>query len=397
MKKSIFLFIAVVLLLACANEQKKIGRPVNHEIDFDYNNCVEDFDLGTLTDSVMQIIPLETTDEALIANIDKIEIRNNQIYIMDQLAKSVYVYDMNGKYLNRINKVGQGPGEYTNLSYMTITDSVVIVLDHFIGKQIEYQIPSLQFWQEERIFDKFWSTELFYLPAAGLICYLNDWGESQSGNYLLFTRKENTIDIDKQLPFEKEPFCLGISDYEYAIANNCASIIYSGNDTIYHIDNNGKAIPEYFLKIKNDRIFYTKKIENVYRDNPPGRVFGMNSINESDKYLFLNINVKIKNGTPQKKGNYSTYICLYDKQNQETVIYPHYACNSKFDNQRVFVRRIIDNKIIDWWDADIVLADKDYVFTKREFKNKTFEKQLKQVMSNITADDNPVLFIYNLK
>ncbi|MDR2423639.1 MAG: 6-bladed beta-propeller [Prevotellaceae bacterium] len=112
MKKNTFLLILVFLLPVCACEQKKTGRAVNHQIDFDYNVCINkldmgEFDLGDYTDSVMQIIPLETTNEALIAKIDHIEIRNDRIYIMDRLAKSVYVYDMTGKYLNRINKVGQ--------------------------------------------------------------------------------------------------------------------------------------------------------------------------------------------------------------------------------------------------------------------------------------------------
>ncbi|MDR2423640.1 MAG: hypothetical protein LBD59_02810 [Prevotellaceae bacterium] len=266
-----------------------------------------------------------------------------------------------------------------------------------MDKQIEYQIPSLRFLREKRIFEKFWATDVFYLPAAGLICYMNDYSNSPAGKYLLFTKKEDSEEIEKQLPFEEEPFCLGMSGYHYAVASNHASIVYDGNDTIYCVDKQGKISPEYFVNIKNDRIVYGSRVETVFRDNPPGRVFGIESINESDKYLFLKIKVNTKNDKPLQKGHYGAYICMYDKQSRETIIYPHYACNSKFDNQAVFVHRIIDNKIIDWRDADIVLADKNYVFTKREFKNKTFEKQMKQLMSNLKEDDNPVLFIYNLK
>ena len=200
--------------------------------------------MGTLTDTVVQIVPLETTDEALIANIDKIDIKNNRIYIMDRHAKSVYVYDMNGKYLNRINNIGQGPGEYAFLSYMTVTDSTVIVIDHLMEKQIEYQIPSMKFLREERIFEKLWCTEIFSMPD-GMIYYINEGGSSRVGEkYLLFGRKNNASEIYKYLPIEKAPFCLGIGGSEYAIAGNCASIIYSGNDTVYHLDEQRNIHPE---------------------------------------------------------------------------------------------------------------------------------------------------------
>jgi ATP-dependent Clp protease ATP-binding subunit ClpA len=34
---------------------------------------------------------------------------------------------------------------------------------------------------------------------------------------------------------------------------------------------------------------------------------------------------------------------------------------------------------------------------KRTFNNKAYEERLKNVLANITEDDNPVLFIYGLK
>ncbi|MDR2472501.1 MAG: 6-bladed beta-propeller [Tannerella sp.] len=400
MKKNIFLLMTAFLLTNCAGEQKKEDISDIRQIDFDYNVCINkldagEFDLGAYSDSIMQIIPLETTDEALIAEIDEIEIRNDRIYIMDQLARSVYVFDMTGKYLNRINKVGQGPGEYGFLSYMAVTDSTVIVFDHFMDKLIEYKIPTMQFLREERVSSSLIS-DMFYLPAAKSVCFMNDYCCTDAGKYLLFVRKEDTKEIDKQLPFDKEPFCLGMSGYHYAVTSDHASVIYDGNDTIYRIDDKGKARPEYFVNIKNDRVVYGEKVETVHRDNPPGRVFGISSINESDKYLFLNISVRFE-GVIQK-GHYSDYMCLYNKQSRETVIYPEYAQNSKFDNnESVLIRRIIDNKIIEWTDADIMFMGKEYAFTKRKFTNKTFEQQYKQVLSNLKEDDNPVVFIYNLK
>jgi hypothetical protein len=347
-----------------------------------------------LTDGTFSIIPLETTDDCL--KIDKIEIKNNRIYIMDELAQSVYVFDMNGKYLNKIYNRGQGPGEYVNLSYMTVTDSSVIVIDHLAGKHLEYSIPSLNYIRGKRLFDKIWTTELFYLN--GTIYYMNDWSNSSAGKFRLFSMKHNTDNYEKYLPFDEEPLSLGINGSKYAISGNEASVIYSGDDNIYRI-RDGKVFPEYEVKYNDKKVEYSSgKVENIYNDNPPGRVKGINSINESDKYLFINITLTTKKNTPLGPGNYGTYICVHNISDHSTVIYPQ-SYNSIFDDTQIAINRIINNQIISWHDAHFLL---NVLFSKEElarktFKNKAYEERLKNVLANLTEDDNPVLFIFGLK
>ena len=43
----------------------------------------------------------------------------------------------------------------------------------------------------------------------------------------------------------------------------------------------------------------------------------------------------------------------------------------------------------------MMLADKENVFERQIFVNKSFEKQLKQTLSHLRDDDNPVLFMYS--
>ncbi|MDR1224139.1 MAG: 6-bladed beta-propeller, partial [Tannerella sp.] len=138
-----FLIIISNFVWGCTNPNENLST--GKTIYFDIDKSIENFDIGAITDSTFQIIPLETTDNSLIASIGKIEIRNDRIFIMDNLARSVYIYEMDGKYWGKINATGQGPGEYAHLSYMTVTDSSVLVIDHFSEKQIEYRTSSLQY------------------------------------------------------------------------------------------------------------------------------------------------------------------------------------------------------------------------------------------------------------
>jgi hypothetical protein len=390
---SLLFYITVCLFTGCTKQNKEQQQAENI-IYFDSKKCIEDFDLKDYTDGTFKIIPLETTDNSLISTIEKIEIRNNHIYTMDRLAQSVYIFDMEGKYSGKINAIGQGPGEYVNLSYMTVTDSSVIVLDHLFGKQIEYSLSSLKFIREERIFEKIWATEIFTLP--GHIYYVNNRSDSRSGKFRLFSQENDTKNFNKYLPFEEDPLSLGINGPVYAITGNEVSIIYSGDDFIYRLKD-GKAFPEYEVKFKDKKVVYSSgKTENVFNDNPPGRVIGINAINESDKYLFIDINMTVNEDIPWGPGN-QDYTCLYNKSDHTTIVYPRYAINSLFDNEEISVRRIIDNKIINWREASTLLIQKEYLYSERTFKNKLFENHLKNILSTLKEDDNPVLFIYGLK
>jgi hypothetical protein len=303
---------------------------------------------------------------------------------------------MEGKYLNKIHSRGQGPGEYSNLSYMTVTDSSVIILDHLAEKHITYSIPFLQFIKEERIFENIYATEIFYLNET--VYYINEWSNSAAGKFRLFSIKNNTENFEKYLPFEEEPVSLGINGPVYAINGNEASLIYSGDDNIYRL-RNGKVFPEYEIRFKDKKVQYSTR-ENIADDfmsSPAGRIMGINSINESDKYLFIDISMKIKDYTPIGPGNHERYTCIVNKSDHSAIVCA-YIYDSTFDDYYL-VNRIIDNKIISWYSPDLLL---DVFYTKekmekRTFSNKDYEEQLKNVLANITEDDNPVLFIYGLK
>jgi hypothetical protein len=305
---------------------------------------------------------------------------------------------MEGKYLNKIHSRGQGPGEYSNLSYMTVTDSSVIILDHFAEKHITYSIPFLQFIKEERIFDKIWATEIFCIGET--VYYINDWSNSTAGKFRLFSRTCGSDNFEKYLPFEEEPVSLGINGPVYAINGNEASFIYSGDDNIYRLREN-KVFPEYEFKYKDKKVQYSTR-ENIVDDfmsSPPGRVMGINSINESDKYLFIDISMRIKDNTPAGPGNYGNYMCIHNKSDHSTIICADgIVYDSTFDDAYA-IRRIIDNKVIYWNDAHILLnvSYPKEELPKRTFKNKAYGERLKNVLANLTEDGNPVLFIYGLK
>jgi hypothetical protein len=361
---------------------------------FDRNESLDNFDIGNITDSMFQIIPLETNENCLISSIDKIEIQNNHIYIKDDLAKSIYIFDMTGKYTGKINAIGHGPGEYIIPSYMTVTDTSIIIVDNPGGKQIEYNLLSLLAIKEKRIFDKIWCTDDIF-TLSGQIYYINAWSESKLGKFRLFST--NGDNYNKYLPFKKEPLGLNIHGPVYSINKNQASVIYSQDDIIYKIASDNVK-PAYKVQFRDKKIeYFSEKMASVF-ENPPGLVIGIDAINESDKYLFIDVAYTINSKFPLDNGNYDIYTCLYDKLNNNKIIYPKNAAfDSKFDNEQIIVEKIIDNKIISWREASILLTQKDYLYKNVIHTNKAYKTRLNEIFSNLIEDDNPVLFIYNLK
>mgnify|MGYP000202535794 CR=1 FL=1 len=60
-----------------------------------------------------RFVKLETNESCLLGAIDQIEVFANKIYILDSYqTKSIYVFDKEGKYLNRLEGNRRGPGEF---------------------------------------------------------------------------------------------------------------------------------------------------------------------------------------------------------------------------------------------------------------------------------------------
>lgn len=60
--------------------------------------------------SYLEFVPLETRDDCLIGRIDVVKKRANRYYVLSQSL--LYIFDEDGKFLSKINNVGQGPSEY---------------------------------------------------------------------------------------------------------------------------------------------------------------------------------------------------------------------------------------------------------------------------------------------
>lgn len=101
-------FVALIVLCFCScNSSNDNGRYIDMTsfIGEEVSNDIDDIGM------TMQFIPLETNDSLLLYGNSIIKYMDAD-HIIIESGRSLYMFDGDGRFLNRIGRRGQGPGEY---------------------------------------------------------------------------------------------------------------------------------------------------------------------------------------------------------------------------------------------------------------------------------------------
>jgi len=87
-----------------------------------------------------QYIVLESADSSLMQSIRKIYIANNKIFILTWGDAQILIFDINGKFISKINKNGRGPEEYSYAVDFSISSNgdTICLFDKELAKLIYY-------------------------------------------------------------------------------------------------------------------------------------------------------------------------------------------------------------------------------------------------------------------
>lgn len=117
MKTLIITIVCAFLFISCKKHQTEYHRKNSTcNIDLSKASAPSLFDYF----SKIELISLETSDSCLIKIINGFTYSNKNFYLLDKQQKQVLVFDAKGNYRYKINKRGNGPGEYTDLSAFQI-------------------------------------------------------------------------------------------------------------------------------------------------------------------------------------------------------------------------------------------------------------------------------------
>ena len=72
-----------------------------------------------LIDSIWYV-PLETNKQSIFGGIEHLKVHNNKVYIVDNASNSVLLFGLDGKFIKKIGRTGNAPGEYINPVNITV-------------------------------------------------------------------------------------------------------------------------------------------------------------------------------------------------------------------------------------------------------------------------------------
>jgi hypothetical protein len=139
MKNLLVSIITFLFLTACSHREKR-AEAVNgdcvvipaQDINLDMSDIHNHLLLSTFVDSV-GIIPLEFDDSCILGQIKKVAIYGDNVFVIEaQRPGTVYRFDKQGNFLNRIGNRGQGPEELTELVDFSVNEEeqLVYLLDN---------------------------------------------------------------------------------------------------------------------------------------------------------------------------------------------------------------------------------------------------------------------------
>lgn len=384
-----YIVLIIILGLISCNKQstnKETSQSVE-TILIQTDRVESHYDLSPKVSQQFQIIPLETTDECIITEITQMLIQGNDIVISDKKTQRIYHFDISGKFLNFIGKLGGGPNEYSDLGAIEIIENELYLYDkgkHYI---CVYDLNG-DFKRKVSDEEYYYSESMLYLNNR--LYSITNYTQSDLGFYNLIKRDLTTNKIEGYCQFEKE-----ISDFQqywkleryFSKNNNYSLFQYSNNDVIYSIDNDS-VFPKYKI-VFSERKIPDSEIKKgarsaLYFALEKNYILGINSINDTDSLLLM------------RYSDNSIYDVVYDKKLRKCTTY-NWLLFSHLGNLLVTNYHTYDNKLI--------MAQDAYMFRdawERQYSQSNFNREENRViMSNLydrlSDDDNPVVFIFNFK
>ena len=397
MKRNIllFLFTLIVIFSSCRKNSpnfsdkkeeisllRNIENPI--EVHIDLNNDCLPFD--SLMNKV-NYVKLETTGDNLIGEISQLLFVDDKIIIVDAgQSKTITVYNEKGHYLYKIGAFGQGPMEYGALNHVAFTPGkeMLVITDLKSGRLKYYSIDGhyvksvkLPYWFSrcefitDNLIAGFWSGGTV-IPGENknykpLLVVTDLLGNISSSAFQSYYRKEYTSTIFEPIrKFEDRVLYNNPNtDSIYLLTSNSIELAYHlnikgakpmiinediTNDLLREHRRNNPFFNGDFIELKDGAIFH------IFESGFPGYRFGIYSNAKQRTFCCNDI-------------RYSPFFCFFD------------APKARYGDNTV----VVDTR------SDIVLAYKDelYKLGKKE--------EIDEFYKDLTEDNNPVLFFYELK
>lgn len=365
-----------------------------YTIDIDHNKIISKpfCDISFALTDDLEIIPLESNSNALLSYSSKFYIKDGDIYFtgQDMTEGAIYRFDSKGKFLNTIGKAGRGPGELAFSGNLSFINDSIFFYDHFNQKCLIYGKDGIGY--REISFSSH-NDSIVNLPIekflfAGNKMAILTYPDEASHSFMtcdIYTNK-----IEHFLPIDSIYAKYAWGDDDDMVTHN--GNIYFGlwnNDTLYRYD--GVCVKPYIhFNVTNktpDEIMKLGVIEYLkYTKN--NSTTGIPTITGiADNYIMGKYN----------HGEF-VYTFIHDIHNNTTLSAGGSLKIFNDGGLQVMGRDIIYQNKLYWACSPMALKVNIASMLKAgRFTNPTTREKLEKLLSTISDEDNPVIFVKEFK
>jgi hypothetical protein len=355
--------------------------------------------------SDVEYIPLQTSENSLISRIFNVKTNGDIIIIYHAVNfnSELICFDNTGRFLNKLNKTGRGPGEYLFIGDFDINSEADLLVLTSFGNILVYDIKGNEF-----IFNKSLNFKSDIYSSINRINFI------PGQNNILLSYYSNALEPFRNLMINLNGDTLDtrLNYYKYQIIPNEATkrfftspyenIIYSYNNSLHFKDWFSDTV--FTIGQSNNIIPYFKLDANGIQFTPDDLAKLVSPFNSGNSQI-PDVEVRFIMEFPR-------YIIYNYRYNRETVyeIYDK-ALNKKIGIEgNAFLKDDISgginvepklsygNKLYSWVEA---ITLKNFVSSEK-FKNSVVKdpekkKALETLANSLKETDNPVLIVVTMK
>ncbi len=367
--KDTSIIILISLFLTCCQSKKNIEINDVDRIEINVDKFVQKIDISKYYTA--KFIPLELTPKSRIGAINKVIVKDNYIYVLDnERANKVFKFDIEGRFIKTIGKNGAGIAEYLVLGNFDVTEDIIYISSQQNNKMLKFDLEGKHI--KDIRYSGYIGMDFQVLDEKSILTRSGDLG-NKSATFYNQKGKVKKIVTNPEFPFGRysntQCFIKFKNDY---------FIYFALNDTIYQIDNTNRE-----LKSKYVVDFGTKKFPLCDIQSEEDLV----KINNSRKYLHLSAFALSNNLQYLEVYQDLSYYIIVDKESKKTLAYG----NSMFYDE-LHVGSLVGSTdcgpILTWYPSSIPNYKKKL--------NKEFDFVPKSCL-NATVNANPGIVILSEK
>lgn len=369
------ILILIVLVPSCRKGRQKAATNAEIVAKVEVSESDKGFDVCQMAD-FEKVIPLETVGDALIGEIDKLEMDDSHIVILDKRMRTVCLFGIDGKFIRKIGRLGNGPKEYVSLDDMCFDkeNGTVWIWDRVKQVMLEYDLTGELLKEVATGF----SSNVFAKTNEGFWLYYS-YLKNPDNNSLILVNEEMDH-LVKGFFATKETFPVSLSSGFTSWAGK-EYFYFPLSNVLYSLD--GTEARPYIEFDFGERTLPYSKIMNMSPEeyetliDSGSYLGGLKNVQLSSKYCFFQFSSTVQN-------KYVT--AYYGVLDLETL------------KVEVFSYLNGSDLLVDFSSLLCVTANDELVYPICPSKhNPIYFDELRTLVPEVTEESNPILVLYRLK